>query len=321
MSTPRFYSWDDAGSPGRNLSGNNQNRLKQILVACLVDGYGDKPGAGWTLEHEHPNGFTLSNGDKYVNFVSDLPATAPYPASSSMGVQIYVAESLANTEGAVIDGLNLCSGTYRKGQLDPSPYARHACNTGRTLSVGLLTARWTVIADDKTAIIAASSDDSGAAYHFSLYMGDMINDILGGSFVVLGGDLAPFASVGNASHTFNSGFTSPRNLSTGLVEYAELEVPSLKGRYYSVALEGDIPAHLAFRSPLVRAGDVYAGRLRGCVYDDMFAPNGWPMYLRALGFGADYSKRGIVKTIGDYQYAYADGEAGGFIMTTDPAFW
>src|SRR5690554_3548426 len=154
MSTPRFYSWDDDGSPGRALSGNLQNRLKQILVPCLVTGYGSKPGAGWTIGHEHANGFSLINADgNVVNFVSDLPAQAPYPAISNLSIHIYAAESLTDTSNAIINGVNLCSGTYRKGIPELANYPRHMLGYAReTLQQQLSALQWTLVADDKTFI-------------------------------------------------------------------------------------------------------------------------------------------------------------------------
>jgi len=45
MVAPRYYRSDDAGAPV--LDGNNGS-LIAVLDACLVNGYGSKPGAGWT---------------------------------------------------------------------------------------------------------------------------------------------------------------------------------------------------------------------------------------------------------------------------------
>src|SRR5690554_114320 len=159
MSTPRFYSWDDDGSPGRALSGNLQNRLKQILVPCLVTGYGSKPGAGWTIGHEHANGFSLINADgNVVNFVSDLPAQAPYPAMNAQVIHIYAAESITDVSGAIIDGANLCSGTYRKGVPELANYPRHALGRASyLLQSQLSTLQWTLVADDNTVILNCSS--------------------------------------------------------------------------------------------------------------------------------------------------------------------
>lgn len=42
----KFYSYTDIGAPSlQNVDGS----VKNILKACLIDGYGDKEGAGWEL--------------------------------------------------------------------------------------------------------------------------------------------------------------------------------------------------------------------------------------------------------------------------------
>ncbi|PHR26553.1 MAG: hypothetical protein COA36_11775 [Desulfotalea sp.] len=46
MSAPIVYRWDDAEAP---IARGQQDSVVNILKACLVDGYGDKPGAGWTM--------------------------------------------------------------------------------------------------------------------------------------------------------------------------------------------------------------------------------------------------------------------------------
>ena len=45
----RLYSWDDAGAP--LLSTANDGSLLTILKNCLVDGYGTRTPAGWTMPY------------------------------------------------------------------------------------------------------------------------------------------------------------------------------------------------------------------------------------------------------------------------------
>lgn len=49
MSTPTYYRSTDASAP--SLTGDNAESLLGVLQACLVDGYGAQPGAGWTLAY------------------------------------------------------------------------------------------------------------------------------------------------------------------------------------------------------------------------------------------------------------------------------
>lgn len=47
MSLPvTMYRWDDPGAPQLDL---NNGSMLQVLKKCLIDGYGTKQGAGWTL--------------------------------------------------------------------------------------------------------------------------------------------------------------------------------------------------------------------------------------------------------------------------------
>ncbi len=67
--TVRMYSSLDAGAPTLpNLSSQRLiDNLKIVLKACLVDGYGSQAAAGWTVGHEHADGFSLGNGDGFIN--------------------------------------------------------------------------------------------------------------------------------------------------------------------------------------------------------------------------------------------------------------
>lgn len=329
MTAPRFYSWDDDGSPGRALSGNNQDRLKQILVACLVNGYGSKPGAGWTLEHEHANGFTLSNGDAYVNFVSNLPASAPYPAMDTDAIHIYCAESLTDASGAIITGLNLCSGTYRVGEPEQVNYPRHAlARAGAVL--GLSDLQWTLVADDKTFTLNSSAGyssnhNAGGSHSFTLTAGAALLDSpLSWNFLVLGGDIEKYNS-SSFMYAFSRGYSAPRNLSTGIAQHAvtEAEPYASSATLESAGSTGSLPARINFQQPRLLSGGVFSGRLRGVVYDDLLRTlYSWRVGLKALGFsGSDFSDRGKVVEIEGYNYAFARSNSGNSFLTDNPAFW
>jgi hypothetical protein len=65
--TPTVYRWDDPGAPDLNAimpTNNDKNKLfiHTVLKACLVDGYGSKAAAGWTMPHEE----IVSNGCRFV---------------------------------------------------------------------------------------------------------------------------------------------------------------------------------------------------------------------------------------------------------------
>lgn len=329
-SKPIFYNWDDVGSPGRDLSGNNQNRLKQILKVCLVDGYGDKPAAGWTLGHEHPNGFSLVNADgNVVNFVSNLPAQAPYPSTSSESIHIYAAESLTDTSNAIIDGANLCSGTYRKGIPELSKYPRHMLGFARySLQNQLTTLQWTLVADDKTFILNCSSDASKSdpsRYSFSLYAGKSLLDTgVTGNFVVLGGDVLIYYN-SDPMYAFSRGYSSPTNLSTGLAEHVSVGTEPYATTYNtSPTRQTTKPlSRLNLQQPRLYYDSDFVGRLRGVVYDDVLRSlYGWEEHLKVLGFsGTDFTDRGKLVSIDGYNYAFARSSSGSSILTDNPAFW
>ncbi len=329
MSTPRFYSWDDDGSPGRALSGNLQNKLKQILVPCLVTGYGSKPGAGWTIGHEHANGFSLINADgNVVNFVSNLPAQAPYPAISGESIHIYAAESLTDTNNAIIDGANLCSGTYRKGIPELANYPRHVLGYARyPLEWQLSTLQWTLVADDKTFILncSISNINPSTNYSFTLYTGKSLLDTeVTGNFLVLGGDIANYNGSPQSS-AFCRGYSSPINLSTGLAERVEVgSQPYASTSTINPSLQATKPlSRLNLQQPRLIYGNDFVGRLRGVVYDDVLRSlYGWEEHLKVLGFsGTDFTDRGKLVSIDGYNYAFARSASGNSILTDNPAFW
>lgn len=333
MTAPRFYSWDDDGSPGRALTGNLQNRLKQILVACLVNGYGSKPGAGWTLEHEHANGFTLSNGDAYVNFVSNLPASAPYPAMNANAIHIYASESLTDTSKAIIDGANLCSGGFRKGLAESAGYPRHMLGVAsNTLSSGLASLQWTLVADDKTFTLNCSTGSSSSNsafnslnYSFTLYCGKSTLDAdVSGNFVVLGGDIANYNSPAT-SYALCRGYSAPVNPATGLSEIVTVGAePYLSGFALSPSGESaQCLSRLNLQQPRLSCDAKFVGRLRGVVYDDVLRSlYGWEEHLKVMGFsGAEFNDRGKLVLIDGYNYAFARSASGNSIITDNPAFW
>lgn len=329
-SKPIFYNWDDVGGPGRELSGNLQNRLKQILVPCLVTGYDSKQGAGWTIGHEHTNGFSLINADgNVVNFVSNLPAQAPYPASDYNTIHIYAAESLTDTSNAIIDGANLCSGTYRKNLPELNNYPRHILGYAReSLQIQLSKLQWTLIADDKTFILNCSSNGSSSSadrYAFSLYTGkSLLDNEVTGNFLVLGGDIASY-NTNPATYAFSRGYSSPINLSTGLAERVSVGTEPYASTYgINPRLQTAKPlSRLNLQQPRLYYGSDYVGRLRGVVYDDVLRSlYGWEEHLRVLGFsGTDFTDRGKLVSIDGYNYAFARSASGNSILTDNPAFW
>ena len=58
---PTIYRYDDVGAP---VITDGRDRLYQILKACLIDGYGSKAAAGWSVVYDDWSGsgvFTITN--------------------------------------------------------------------------------------------------------------------------------------------------------------------------------------------------------------------------------------------------------------------
>jgi hypothetical protein len=93
--TPQSYNWLDAGAPALLAAAgyNYARNVLRILKACLVTGYGSKPGAGWTLVHEDTTAnkerLVLSNGNGVVEVISH----------GAQSVSIILHESIS-TQGA-----------------------------------------------------------------------------------------------------------------------------------------------------------------------------------------------------------------------------
>ncbi|GLU42309.1 hypothetical protein [Pseudomonas sp. NBRC 100443] len=207
----RVYTSLDTGAPV--LTGSLLNRLKQIYMACLVNGYGSKPAAGWTVGHQSAdgNGFSLSNGDGYINFVS----------SGSNVVQVYLLESITDGSAALAVGANRRSASWFDGSSSGERqtfYSYSGIESGSN-------PHWVVAADDKTVIFVSgagvtAADITNSFSGFAHYFGRYISALgLAGAaeFVSLGG------ANGEAQPMFAKGVsgTALRNPFTGLVDQGD----------------------------------------------------------------------------------------------------
>lgn len=317
MTAPRFYNWDDDGSPGRALTGNLQNRLKQILVPCLVTGYGSKPSAGWTIGHEHANGFSLINADgNVVNFVSGLASMHAY------NIAVYLAEAVTDGASAIISGPGLCSGPWRGDGNTNRQVVRLA---GPLLDSNI---RWGVIADDKSVAVAFSTNDSFgvlAGYYSSvLYFGSLASDL--GSFVFLGGlHGSPSTDSGDASRPLSAG-TALRSIHSGLNNPAETISAYPFGRLTAAktqTFQGQPPTSMPLlSSPVYTDSGGCHGVMRGVVYNDYLYQQAGVVSLAALGFTsqlpADCHK---IADIDGIQLAFCPNVYGGCFFTNDARFW
>ena len=91
------YTHHDVAGPGLNLTGNNLERLKQILIPCLVNGYSGKQAAGWSLVQNLATGISLERAvGGVINFTR--------PTTNVYGLQVYLAESLTSISALCATG-------------------------------------------------------------------------------------------------------------------------------------------------------------------------------------------------------------------------
>lgn len=167
--TIRVYSSLDAGAPA--LTGTYYNKVRTILDACLVYGYGSKPAAGWIITHSHAEGVAYSNGE----------GNAYFAYQDSKRTLAGIIEVITGSSAKVPSGENLSLLADGLGEgggaLDSSD------------------PHWVVVADDKTCMLMYGSGFSGAdsnwynsgAQAMPLYFGRYINALgLTPAFCMLG---------------------------------------------------------------------------------------------------------------------------------------
>lgn len=289
--TVRYYSSLDSGAPVVPASASLQVAARTILMACLVNGYGSKPAAGWSVVHDVTNGFSLSNGDGVIAFV--------YSAISVSVV--YIMESITDGSTAFPTGVNRRSGPWFDGS--SSTERQYLMIPG---IAGATTWYWSVVADDKTV-------------HLSIYISAGYSSNLSfGKFIGVGGLEGPacFGAFGGAQVSRGTAYwgspqspgafvgTMLRNPWTGLIDQGSAprygafvpNVCALASSSSRYATQQDQlvkqPLPLLGYGPLISNGSsysaaVYAGRLRGAVADPVLA--GMTLANIAAALGVSYS--------------------------------
>lgn len=125
MGAPVFYSHRDAGAPVW-LAG--RHGMREILLGCLVNGYGSKPGAGWSVVYDdwaNSGNFSITNAAQSgvlglwhsgheladygpVMYVAEGMQSASQPLQARSGVL-----SITDTTG--LDYSNTCSSGHCAG--------------------------------------------------------------------------------------------------------------------------------------------------------------------------------------------------------------
>ena len=128
MAAPILYRWDDDEAP---VARGQRDSLIEMLTACLVNGYGTKPAAGWTLE--------------YVNVDKTMAAFRNNPIT---GTGFYLQVDGA---GGKNDYEPHCQGfevmtSFADGLL---PFATLAQDMKISSAAGTTARPWVIIADDR----------------------------------------------------------------------------------------------------------------------------------------------------------------------------
>lgn len=253
--TIRYYSSLDDGAPLLPAVSSQRfiDNLRIVLINCLVTGYASKPGAGWTLAHDHPDGVTLSNGEGYINFVSVNSST----------VAIYLLEALTDTSKAEVQGYNKRSGRWSEGSaLSDRHYHSASGFYGATANKG-----WSVVADGKTATLqwlggsAALDVGSGGGV---LYFGRYWASFGDAGFCTLGGSVSsgqqPYFSASESGTALRHSFDG--TVAQGEPRYrAGLFSESNRSSLQSVLNPAGLPSVRPARVALVGYGTVLSGSI------------------------------------------------------------
>ncbi len=193
MGAPTVYYYDDPGAP---VLTNIQDAFYQILMACLVNGYGSKPAAGWSVVHDqwaaHGHASFTNNTE------SGVLGLVRNTSTDGAGAFLYVAEAMVDYQTAV----NARSGM--RSNINPATLAT-ASLTGRQRAHGAQWQRWVCIADEQGVWVFFSADDNRlfnpwgsqheSSSYRSIYIGAATNffglngrtDAALGNFIIAGG--------------------------------------------------------------------------------------------------------------------------------------
>ncbi len=321
--TPTVYRSDDAGAPDLDAimpTTDDKNKLlfHTILKACLVDGYGSKAAAGWTMPHDEitadgcrfvltnaaNSGSLLFEGGYFSGGATDLRNSTLWACSSvpSMDTPVNAWSFLTKYEDR-----NSASGDVFH-------------NTG--LYLGYLADTWVVIANENTAIVIVgqaaidfsltSASNVGkyysAAFTFGVMHdgGDVYNPDVN-NFYMAGGDSGSYASfvqhIGFQSDIFTSlvdiiglsksvahaySYKAANTENTYSPLSAWLPVPIIYNQYGSSAPDGDASTRMHFAAALTGFRKLLLRPYDTSTLNDFMTDNGFE-YGKSFNYqGADW---------------------------------
>lgn len=303
--------------------------FRAVLKACLVDGYGSTPAAGWELIHDASNSLILRNGSHsgYVCFQRS--------AASLALITVWLA---ATYSGVDADGKIVGDGV-RSGNAASSATPQKI--NLRSFVARSVSCTWSLIADDKTfcfspsasssASDAAATGSQGNAYEFihPVYCGEDS----AGDFICVGGVNNSSDSGSLNAVNFNyDGFTALRFPDSGLlVDTSSISV-AMPGclapttlAYFTQTPAGLVLPEVNFSQPIWVANGVVR-KLRGFVFDPRIQA-AYDSTLSTLLGGPALTTRTMntVLNLGDgYGYIVARKyyvSCISFLITNNPEFW
>lgn len=276
--TVRIYYGIDGGAP---ILSKDVGALTNILTACLVDGYGDKAGAGWTLAFSDSNraayrqGKATNNKVLYVNDnVTNLPqfayvrlyndmsdintGTGPCPSVGQAGNGIYAYKS----NGAAGDMRNwtlLATESTFYLQIN----ATNNFNSTNSILYGFGDFDSFKIDDESNSFCIGSSTETGSYSDYfgvTSTIGSALSDshFLEKSFSMLGGAV----QAGKHWDTSKDGITFPNPVDGSLVMSPIwlTEVGSLRGKLRGIYKVSHSGSNFSHGDTFSGSGD-YAGKL------------------------------------------------------------
>lgn len=321
--TVRFYSSLDTGAP--SLSGTRLiDRMRAILMACLVTGYGEKTAAGWTVGHDHADGFSLNNGEGIINLVH----------FNNDAYLAYIMESITSGTTALASGINRRSSTWYDGASSAERQVLYV--TGRATN-----AHWYVVADDKSCIVllggSTTTAEAVAGNGVSHIFGRYLNAAGLGGFCSLGGAESQYSATGTL---IGFGGTLLRHPFTGVVDQGAAPRCACLAAQYQTAVRVSRSVLQPSRLTPVRAGlmaygaglsattsaasAVFCGQLRGVVSDPVLSGALASQVLPLLGSSNTWQARVTPISLANgtqWLPLFAAANDYGFFVSLDPADW
>lgn len=166
------YRWDDEGAPQLDL---NNGSMLQVLKKCLIDGYGTKQGAGWTLNEISADNNNMIFSPASQSWYYLLYDDARNVKLGSKGAMLGAIEGWTNIEDTV--------STFEYGgwssHLEEDIYSNQ-CLDKRG-------ATWCIIATTETCYILQSGVGGGAFKMVSI-LGRIDSDSFDMSYVCIAGN-------------------------------------------------------------------------------------------------------------------------------------